>query len=150
MAKFVPQAELPVSEQAQIRRDKLRDLQAAGKDPFELVKFVRTANSAEIINNFEAMEGKEVSVAGRMMLRREMGKASFARLADGAGKIQLYFKRDDLGEDVYAAFKKYDLGDVIGVKGVPFVTKTGEISIHVHELTLLAKCLKPLPEKFTA
>ena len=140
--------EQSLNEVLQIRRDKLRDLQAAGKDPFELVKFVRTANSAEIINNFEAMEGKEVSVAGRMMLRREMGKASFADLMDRDGKIQIYVKIDDVGEQAYADFRKWDIGDIFGVKGTVFRTRRGEISIHATELTLLAKSLLPLPEKF--
>lgn len=112
--------EQSLNEVLQIRRDKLRELQAAGKDPFELVKYVRTANSAEIINNFEAMEGKEVSVAGRMMLRREMGKASFADLMDRDGKIQIYVKIDDVGEQAYADFRKWDIGDIFGVKGTVF------------------------------
>ncbi|HIU72370.1 MAG TPA: lysine--tRNA ligase [Candidatus Galloscillospira excrementipullorum] len=140
--------EQSLNEVLQIRRDKLRELQAAGKDPFELVKYVRTANSAEIINNFEAMEGKEVSVAGRMMLRREMGKASFADLMDRDGKIQIYVKIDDVGEQAYADFRKWDIGDIFGVKGTVFRTRRGEISIHATELTLLAKSLLPLPEKF--
>ena len=137
-----------LSEQEQIRREKLQGLIESGKNPYEIMKYDVTHLSRDVIEHYEELKETTVAVAGRMMARHIMGKASFARLADGAGKIQLYFKRDDLGEDVYAAFKKYDLGDVIGVKGVPFVTKTGEISIHVHELTLLAKCLKPLPEKF--
>ncbi|MGN0776946.1 MAG: lysine--tRNA ligase [Candidatus Ventricola sp.] len=137
-----------LSEQEQIRREKLQGLVESGKNPYEIMKYDVTHLSADVIARYEELKETTVAVAGRMMGRHIMGKASFARLADGAGKIQLYFKRDDLGEDVYNAFKKYDLGDVIGVKGVPFVTKTGEISIHVQELTLLAKCLKPLPEKF--
>ena len=137
-----------LSEQEQIRREKLQGLIESGKNPYEIMKYDVTHLSQDVIEHYEELKETTVAVAGRMMARHIMGKASFARLADGAGKIQLYFKRDDLGEDVYAAFKKYDLGDVIGVKGVPFVTKTGEISIHVHELTLLANCLKPLPEKF--
>ena len=137
-----------LSEQEQIRREKLKGLIESGKNPYEIMKYDVTHLSCDVIAHYEELKETTVSVAGRMMGRHIMGKASFARLADGAGKIQLYFKRDDLGEETYAAFKKYDLGDVIGVKGVPFVTKTGEISIHVQELTLLSKCLKPLPEKF--
>ncbi|MGN0990140.1 MAG: lysine--tRNA ligase [Candidatus Ventricola sp.] len=137
-----------LSEQEQIRREKLQGLVESGKNPYEIMKYDVTHLSSDVIAHYEELKETTVSLAGRMMGRHIMGKASFARLADGAGKIQLYFKRDDLGEDVYNAFKKYDLGDVIGVKGVPFVTKTGEISVHVQELTLLAKCLKPLPEKF--
>ncbi|MBQ7785092.1 MAG: lysine--tRNA ligase [Clostridia bacterium] len=137
-----------LSEQEQIRREKLKGLIESGNNPYEIMKYDVTHLSQDVIANYEELKETVVSVAGRMIGRHIMGKASFARLADGAGKIQLYFKRDDIGEEVYAAFKKYDLGDLIGVKGVPFVTKTGEISIHVQELTLLAKCLKPLPEKF--
>jgi len=137
-----------LSEQEQIRREKLKGLIESGNNPYEIMKYDVTHMSQDVIANYEALKETAVSVAGRMIGRHIMGKASFARLADGAGKIQLYFKRDDIGEEVYAAFKKYDLGDLIGVKGVPFVTKTGEISIHVQEITLLAKCLKPLPEKF--
>ena len=139
---------LDLSEQEMIRREKLQGLIDSGKNPYEIMKYDVTHLSQDVIANHEQLKETVVSVAGRMIGRHIMGKASFARLADNAGRIQLYFKRDDIGEDVYAAFKKYDLGDVIGVKGVPFVTKTGEISIHVQELTLLSKCLKPLPEKF--
>jgi len=137
-----------LSEQERIRREKLQGLIESGNNPYEIMKYDVTHMSVDVIANYEELKEKTVSVAGRMIGRHIMGKASFARLADGAGRIQLYFKRDDIGEEVYAAFKKYDLGDLIGVKGVPFVTKTGEISIQVQELTLLAKCLKPLPEKF--
>ena len=137
-----------LSEQEQIRREKLKGLMESGNNPYEIMKYDVTHMSQDVIANYEELKETVVSVAGRMIGRHIMGKASFARLADGAGKIQLYFKRDDIGEEVYAAFKKYDLGDLIGIKGVPFVTKTGEISIHVQEITLLAKCLKPLPEKF--
>ncbi|MBQ6000912.1 MAG: lysine--tRNA ligase, partial [Clostridia bacterium] len=117
--------ELSLSEALQVRRAKLRELQDAGKDPFEIVKFVRTANSAEILNNFETMEGKEVSLAGRMMLRREMGKASFADLMDRDGKIQIYVRINDVGEDAYAEFRKWDIGDIFGVKGTVFRTRRG-------------------------
>jgi len=137
-----------LSELLQIRRDKLTALKEAGKDPFEIVKYDVTANSAEIFANFEAMEGKEVSVAGRMMSRRIMGKASFAHIADATGKIQAYVKRDEVGTDDYADFKKWDIGDIIGITGVVFKTQTGETSIHAHSIKLLAKSLLPLPEKF--
>ena len=137
-----------LSEILQVRRDKLAALKEAGKDPFEIVKYDVTANSAEIFANFEAMEGKEVSVAGRMMSRRVMGKASFAHIADATVKIQAYVKRDDVGTDDYADFKKWDIGDIIGITGVVFKTQTGETSIHAHSIKLLAKSLLPLPEKF--
>ncbi len=137
-----------LSEQELIRREKLQGLMDNGLNPYEITKFDVTHASTEVIANFESLQETTVSVAGRMIGRHIMGKASFARLMDGAGKIQLYFKRDDVGEEAYAAFKKYDLGDVIGVTGVPFTTKTGEISVAVKTVTLLAKCLKPLPEKF--
>ena len=137
-----------LSELLQIRRDKLTALKDAGKDPFEIVKYDVTANSAEIFANFEAMEGKEVSIAGRMMSRRIMGKASFAHIADATGKIQAYVKRDDVGTDDYADFKKWDIGDIIGITGVVFKTQTGETSIHANSIKLLAKSLLPLPEKF--
>ena len=137
-----------LSEQELIRREKLQSLIESGNNPYEIMKYDVTHLSQDVIANYEQLKETTISLAGRMIGRHIMGKASFARLADNAGRIQLYFKRDDLGEEVYAAFKKYDLGDVIGIKGVPFVTKTGEISVHVQELTLLSKCLKPLPEKF--
>jgi len=140
--------EQAMSEQTKIRLDKLLALQEAGNDPYALVKYDRTHLSAEVLNNYAELEGKTVAVAGRIIGRHIMGKASFARLQDGAGKIQLHLKRDEMGEEAYAAFKKLDLGDQVGVKGVPFVTKTGEITISVQEITLLAKCLHPLPEKF--
>lgn len=137
-----------LSEILQVRRDKLSALKEAGKDPFEIVKYDVTSNSKEIFENFETMEGKEVSIAGRMMSRRIMGKASFMHIADATGKIQAYVKRDDVGEGDYADFKKWDIGDIIGFTGVVFKTQTGEISIHAHSIKLLAKSLLPLPEKF--
>ncbi|MBQ4639104.1 MAG: lysine--tRNA ligase [Clostridia bacterium] len=137
------------SEQEQIRRDKLAALQAAGQDPFEITHYDVTHYSQDIIGSFaDDAEPVEVSVAGRMMSRRVMGKASFASLLDRQGNIQIYVTRDDLGEEAYAAFKKSDIGDIFGVKGVPFRTKTGMVSIHVKEMTLLSKSLKVLPEKF--
>ena len=136
------------SEQEQIRREKLQALMDNGQNPYLITKYDVTHESKNVLDNFDALEGQIVSMAGRMIGRHIMGKASFGRILDGAGKIQIYVKRDDVGEEPYAAFKKYDLGDLIGVTGKPFKTKTGEISIHVESLTLLAKCLKPLPEKF--
>lgn len=136
------------SEQEQIRREKLQALMDNGQNPYLITKYDVTHESKNVLDNFDALEGQTVSMAGRMIGRHIMGKASFGRILDGAGKIQIYVKRDDVGEEPYAAFKKYDLGDLIGVTGKPFKTKTGEISIHVESLTLLAKCLKPLPEKF--
>ncbi len=153
MAKNVPQAEMPVSEQAQVRRYKLAALCAAGNDPFTITKYPVDAYSTDIKRDFADLDaeqdsGKVVALAGRMMAKRVMGKASFARLRDGQGDIQIFVKRDELGDEPYAAFKKLDIGDVIGCKGVVFRTKTGELSVRVTELTLLAKALLPLPEKF--
>ena len=136
------------SEQEQIRRDKLKALREAGRDPYLLTKADVDTKSSEIIADYEAYEGKTVTLAGRMMTRRVMGKASFAHMLDTAGEIQFYIRRDDVGDETYAAFKDMDIGDVICVSGRVFKTKTGEISIHTEKLALLAKCLKPLPEKF--
>ena len=143
-----PQAPNDFSEQEQIRREKLQGLMESGANPYLITKYDVTHESQTVIDQFDSLEGQTVSIAGRMIGRHIMGKASFGRVLDGQGKIQIYVKRDDIGEEAYAAFKKYDLGDLIGVTGKPFKTKTGEISIHVESLTLLAKCLKPLPEKF--
>jgi lysyl-tRNA synthetase class 2 len=137
-----------VSQLEKVRRDKLAELQAAGKDPFQIVKYDQTHHTAQIRDNFEAFEGKDVSLAGRMMFKRKMGKASFGNIQDRDGRIQIYATRDDLGEEAYDAFKKLDIGDIIGVKGFVFKTKTGEISVHCKEVTLLSKSLSPLPEKF--
>ena len=132
-----------------VRREKLAALKAAGNDPFTITKFDVDAFSQDIKNNYADFDGKTVKLAGRMMSRRIMGKASFANLADKQGTIQLYVKRDDVGADLYnTGFKKWDIGDLIGITGTVFTTQTGEISIHVTELTLLAKSLLPLPEKF--
>ena len=131
-----------------IRRDKLAELQAAGNDPFQIVKYDQTHHSVEICDNSEELEGKDVSIAGRMMFKRVMGKASFCNIQDRDGRIQVYVARDEIGEDPYKGFKKMDIGDIIGVKGFVFKTKTGEISVHAKELTLLSKSLTPLPEKF--
>ena len=148
-----PAQGLSESEQVQVRRQKLADLQAAGRDPFTLTKYPQDAYSADLKEEFAALpnetdSGKTVALAGRMMSKRVMGKASFAHLRDDKGDIQLYVRRDELGEESYAAFKKLDVGDIIGVKGEVFRTKTGELSVRATELTLLAKSLRPLPEKF--
>ena len=129
-AEGAEQTEEALIEQARIRREKLAKLQSEGNNPYEQVKFPVDADSAQIKANFEAYEGKTVSMAGRMMSRRIMGKASFVGLNDCSGKIQLYVRRDDVGEDVYAAFKKWDIGDIVGVEGYVFKTQTGEISVH--------------------
>ena len=141
------------SEQVQVRRQKLADLRAAGCDPFTITKFPQDAYSADLKAEYaglpnEADAGRTAALAGRMMSKRVMGKASFAHLRDDKGDIQLYVRRDELGEEAYAAFKKLDVGDIIGAKGEVFRTKTGELSVRVTELTLLAKSLRPLPEKF--
>ena len=148
-----PAQGLSESEQVQVRRQKLADLQAAGCDPFTLTKFPQDAYSADLKEEFkdlpnETDSGKKVALAGRLMSKRVMGKASFAHLRDDKGDIQLYVRRDELGDDAYAAFKKLDVGDIIGVKGEVFRTKTGELSARAEEITLLAKSLRPLPEKF--
>ncbi|MBP3876056.1 MAG: lysine--tRNA ligase [Lachnospiraceae bacterium] len=137
-----------VSQLQKVRRDKLAELQAAGNDPFVIVKYDQTHHSEQICDNFEELEGKDVSIAGRMMFKRVMGKASFCNIQDRDGRIQVYVARDEIGEDPYKGFKKMDIGDIIGVKGFVFKTKTGEISVHAKELTLLSKSLTPLPEKF--
>ncbi|WP_368272070.1 lysine--tRNA ligase [Enterocloster lavalensis] len=131
-----------------VRREKLAELQAAGRDPFEITKYDVTAHSTDVKEHYEEWEGKEVSVAGRMMFKRVMGKASFCNVQDLKGSIQIYVARDNIGEEEYKGFKKMDIGDIIGVKGTVFTTKAGEISIHATELTLLSKSLQVLPEKF--
>ena len=140
--------ELSLNELLRIRREKLTNLQDAGRDPFAITRYDVTHHSAEILAAGDGLAGKEVSVAGRMMVKRIMGKASFCKIQDKQGVIQCYVARDDLGEEAYAEFKKMDIGDIIGVKGFVFRTKTGEITVHTKELTLLTKSLKPLPEKF--
>lgn len=132
----------------QARRDKLADLVANGKDPYEVTKYDYTYHSKDIKDRFEELEEKEVSIAGRLMAKRVMGKASFCHVQDLEGKIQAYVARDAIGEDEYAAFKKLDIGDIVGIKGTVFKTKMGEISIHATSVELLSKSLKPLPEKF--
>nr|WP_179976345.1 lysine--tRNA ligase [Anaerostipes hadrus] len=131
-----------------VRRQKLADLQAAGKNPFEIMKYDVTHHSKEIKDNFEELEGKEVAVAGRLMFKRVMGKASFCNVQDLQGGIQAYVARDEIGVESYQDFKKMDIGDIVGIKGKVFATKTGEKSIHAEEVILLSKSLKPLPEKF--
>lgn len=135
-------------ELKRIRLEKLQDLQAAENDPFEQVRFDRTHHSCEIHEDFDALEGKTVSLAGRMMSKRIMGKASFSDLSDRYGRLQLYVKRDNVGEDIYKAYKKMDIGDLLGITGTVFRTQKGEISVMVMELTLLSKNLAPLPEKW--
>ncbi len=130
------------------RREKLAALQEAGKDPFVITKFDQTHHSQEIKDNYDALEGKTVTIAGRMMFKRVMGKASFCNIQDLQGNIQSYVARDSVGEEPYADFKKYDVGDILGITGEVFKTKTGEISIHAAEVTLLSKSLQVLPEKY--
>ena len=132
----------------QVRYDKLHELQENGKDPFVITKYDVTSHSTDIVENFDTMEGKPVSIAGRMMFKRVMGKASFCNIQDLKGRIQVYVARDNIGEEIYKDFKKSDIGDIWGVKGYAFRTKTGEISIHAEEMTLLSKSLQILPEKF--
>ena len=153
MEQNKPQTEQELTQQAAVRRQKLADLCEAGHNPFEITKYAQDAYSADLKNEFadlpaEAETGKIVSLAGRMMSKRIMGKASFAHLRDQKGDIQIFVKRDLLGDEAYAAFKKLDIGDIIGVKGEVFRTKMGEISVRISELTLLSKSLLPLPEKF--
>ncbi len=164
-----PQTEQDVNRLRQVRRDKLAELQAAGKDPFQIVKYDQTHHTQQIRDNADKLEtilavgedgktitpgwdsipaDKFVSIAGRMMSKRVMGKASFCNIQDRDGRMQVYVSRNDLGDDAYAEFKHMDIGDIVGIKGFVFKTKTGELSIHAHELTLLAKSLQPLPEKF--
>ena len=141
-------SEQELSEILQIRRDKLKALQDAGQDPFQITRYDVTHHSTEVVADYAALEGKDVSVAGRMMVKRVMGKASFCKIQDREGVLQIYVARDAIGEEPYAAFKKLDIGDIIGVKGYVFQTKTGEVTVHATALTLLSKSLKPLPEKF--
>ena len=140
--------EQDINQLIKVRRDKLKELQENGKDPFQITKYDVTNHSTDIKDDFDAYEGKEVSIAGRMMFKRVMGKASFCNVQDLKGSIQAYVARDEIGEDSYKDFKKYDIGDILGIKGKVFKTKTGEISIHASEVTLLSKSLQILPEKF--
>jgi len=136
------------SEQEGIRRAKLQELEAQGASPYLQTRFERSHLSQAIKDNIEQLNGQPVSIAGRMMTRRVMGKASFAHILDGEGRIQAYIKRDDIGQDAYQAFKNYDLGDILGITGTAFITQTGEVSVHAKEVVLLSKCLKPLPDKW--
>lgn len=137
-----------LGELLQIRREKLKALQDAGADPFTIMTYPQSHHSAEILTDYDALEGQEVRIAGRMMSKRIMGKASFVHVQDAKGEIQAYVRRDDVGEDVYTGFKTWDIGDIVGIRGTVFKTKTGETSIHALEITLLSKSLRPLPEKF--
>ena len=140
--------EMDLNKLMQVRMEKLEELQKQGKNPYEITKYDRTETSGQIKSNYEEFEGKDVSVAGRIMAKRIMGKASFVTIQDSKGKIQSYVSINDLGEESYKAFKTYDIGDIIGIKGFVFKTKTEEISIHAKEVVLLTKSLRPLPEKF--
>ncbi len=146
--KNVQQQEQDIHQLLKVRRDKLKDLQERGKDPFQITKFDVTHHSTDIKDNYAELEGKVVTLAGRMMFKRVMGKASFCNIQDLKGSIQSYVARDNIGEEAYADFKKYDVGDILGITGEVFTTKTGEISIHATEVTLLSKSLQVLPEKF--
>ena len=143
-----PEQELSVSQLQQIRLDKLKALQEAGEDPFHITKYEVNNHSANIKENFDALEGQDVSIAGRLMSKRGMGKVSFCDLQDKSGRIQLYARKDEMDEEEYERFKKYDIGDIVGVKGVVFRTQRGEMSVRVVKCTLLSKSLLPLPEKF--
>ena len=137
-----------VNELLQIRRNKLKELQEQHKDPFEITKYDQTHHSEDIRRNYEQLEGQTVSVAGRMMSKRVMGKASFCNIQDLQGSIQSYVARDSVGEEAYKEFKKFDIGDIVGIKGEVFKTRTGEISVHASEIILLSKSLQILPEKY--
>lgn len=138
-----------LSEQRKIRREKLKNLQEMGRDPFVHETYDVTAHSGDIKDNFEAMDGEEVAIAGRIMTKRVMGKAAFFDLQDKQGRIQCYVRRDDIGQEEYKLFKTYDIGDIVGIKGIVFKTKTGEISVHTNELTLLTKSIQVLPDKWS-
>ncbi len=146
--KAIPQEEVNVNDLIRVRHEKLASLQEAGEDPFEITKYNQTHHSEEIKKNFDALENTHVSIAGRMMSKRIMGKASFCSVLDLEGQIQCYVSRDSLGEEEYKKFKKLDLGDIIGIEGFVFKTKTGETSVHAEKLTLLTKSLQILPEKY--
>ena len=148
MAKFVPQPELSLNDQMQVRREKLAALQAEGRDPFVRTKYDFNADSAAIKADYERFEGKTVKVAGRLMSKRGQGKVMFCDLQDRTGRIQIFVKIDELGEEEYNRFRKYDIGDIVGVEGEVFKTKTEEISIRAKVVTLLSKSLLPLPNKF--
>ena len=140
--------EIDMNHLIKIRREKLEELQSKEENPFDVTKYERTHNSKQIIDNYDDLEGKDVSIAGRIMAKRIMGKASFCHIQDMQGKIQSYVSLNDLGEEKYKEFKTYDIGDIVGIKGFVFKTRTGEISVHAKEIKLLSKSLRPLPEKF--
>lgn len=140
--------EQDIHQLLKVKREKLANLQEAGKDPFQITKYDVTHHSTDIKNNFEELEGKTVRIAGRVMSKRVMGKASFCNVQDLPGNIQVYVARDSIGEESYADFKKYDVGDIVGIEGEVFKTKTGETSVHAAKVTLLSKSLQILPEKF--
>lgn len=148
MAEERIQTEQDINELLKVRRTKLAELQENGKDPYQIMKFQVTNHSVDIINNFEGLEGKQVTIAGRVMTKRVMGKASFCNIRDLHGDIQAYVKRDEVGDEPYADFKKYDIGDIVGVEGEVFKTHTGEVSVKAQKVTLLSKSLQILPEKF--
>ena len=141
-------AEQDLSEILQVRRDKLAALRAEGRDPFQETKFDVTHHAQDIKDNFDALEGSEVRVAGRLMSKRGMGKVSFCDLQDKSGRIQLYARKDEMDEEEYNRFKKYDIGDIVGVEGEVFRTQRGEMSVRAKKITLLSKSLRPLPEKY--
>ncbi|MDD4839660.1 MAG: lysine--tRNA ligase [Clostridia bacterium] len=143
-----PEQEQDIAEVVKVRKEKLAELISRGKNPFEIVRFDRSASTKDIVSNYADYDGKEVTIAGRMMSKRIMGKASFANFMDGEGTIQGYFKRDDIGLEEYADFKKFDIGDIVGICGTVFTTHTGEVSINAKSVKLLSKSLLPLPEKF--
>ncbi|NLZ80786.1 MAG: lysine--tRNA ligase, partial [Clostridiales bacterium] len=140
--------EADINQLLKVRREKLKDLQDRGKNPFTIMKYDATHHSHDVKDNYDSLEGKDVSIAGRVMSKRVMGKASFCNVMDIQGKIQSYVARDSVGEEPYAEFKRFDIGDIVGIKGTVFKTKTEEISIHAEEITLLSKSLQVLPEKF--
>ena len=148
MAEQKKVQEQDVNQLRQVRREKLADLQASGNDPFVITKYDVTHHSMDIKDHFEEMEGKDVAIAGRIMSKRVMGKASFCNVQDLKGNIQCYVARDDLGEEAYKDFKRMDIGDIVGIKGIVFTTKMGEISIHATSMVLLSKSLQILPEKY--
>ena len=144
----VETVEEDLNEILRIRRAKLKDLVDAGQNPYEKVKFDFDTYSTQIKDNFEEYENKDVAIAGRIMSRRDMGKANFIDIADGKGRIQCYIKIDEVGEEVFEQYKKWDIGDIVGIRGFAFRTRRGEISVHVKTIELLSKSLLPLPEKF--
>lgn len=148
MAQEKKQVEQDINELLKVRRTKLAELQESGNDPFQIMKYEVSHHTADILSNFEELEGKEVTIAGRIMTKRVMGKASFCNVADINGNLQVYVRRDGIGEEPYAAFKKYDIGDIVGIKGMVFKTNTEEISLKAFEVVLLTKSLQILPEKF--